>query len=312
MQPAALLNQLQGLSTRFNQAARTHLTSALAMKEGARGKDRSAIISDQAPLAAMLASAKTTVAGAEYQAASGEAGQRQASAGDGRVPHSGDPLLGFAAPAGIAQVAGQALHWSVGEGLLLASGGDSDTVVMGDARLHSGQAIGMLATAVEGGADAGNALSVVAGTDELNMQAQHDEVRLQSRQALRAASAQGVVELTAGKTVHIATTGGASVTIEGGNISFNCPGKITVHAGKKSFLGATHLSTEMNSWPEAQFDDVYVVRHRATGEPMPNTRVQITRGDGGRSEVVTDAQGRLPRQRGQGIDEVLIKILGKV
>ena len=312
VQPAALLNQLQVLSTRFNQAARTHLTSALAMKEGARGKDRSSIVPDQAPLAAMLASARTTVSGADYQAASDEAGQRQATAGDGRVPHSGDPLLGFAAPAGIVHVAGQALHWSVGEGLLLASGGDSDTAVMGAARLHAGQAIGMLASAVESGADGGNALSVVAGTDALNVQAQHDEVRLQSRQALRAASAQGVVELSAGKTVHIATTGGASVTIEGGNISFNCPGKITVHASKKSFLAATHLSTEMNSWPDAQFDDVYVVRHRATGEPMANTRVQITRGDGGRSEVVTDAQGRLPRQRGQGIDEVLIKILGKV
>ena len=194
----------------------------------------------------------------------------------------------------------------------LASGEHSDTTVMGDARLHAGQAVGVLAAAVDGGVKEGNALSVVTGAGELDVQAQNDKVQIQSRQALRAASAQGVVELSAGKTVHIATTGGASVTIEGGNISFNCPGKITVHASKKSFLAATHLSTEMNSWPDAQFDDVYVVRHRATGEPMANTRVQITRGDGGRSEVVTDAQGRLPRQRGQGIDEVLIKILGKV
>ena len=248
MQPAALLNQLQSLSTRFSQAARTHLTSTLVMKEGARSKDSSSLVPDQAPLAAMLASAKTTVAGAEFDAASGEAGQRKATAGNDRVPHSGDPLLGFAAPAGIVHVAGQALHWSAREGLLLASGGDSDTAVMGNARLHAGQAIGMLACAVEGGAGDGNALSVVAGTGELNVQAQQDEVHLQSKQALRVASAQGVVELAAGKTIHIATSGGASVTIEGGNITFNCPGTITVHASKKSFVGPSSYEHELPKW----------------------------------------------------------------
>jgi len=44
------------------------------------------------------------------------------------------------------------------------------------------------------------------------------------------------VELAAGRTVHVATAGGASVTIEGGNITFTAPGTITVHAAKKSFL----------------------------------------------------------------------------
>ncbi|WP_313173398.1 type VI secretion system Vgr family protein [Stenotrophomonas sp.] len=287
VQPAALLGQLQSLSTRFSQAARTHLTSTLVMKEGARGKERSSIVPDQAPLAAMLASARTTVAGTAFDAASGEAAQRQATAGSGRVPHSGDPLLGFAAPAGIVHVAGQALHWSVGEGLLLASGGDSDTAVMGNARLHAGQAIGMLACAVEGGAEGGNALSVVAGTGELNVQAQHDELRLQSRQALRAASAQGVVELAAGKTIHIATSGGASVTIEGGNITFNCPGTITVHASKKSFVGPAELARELPTFPvpsfapePMDFDFWLQDMPGPTGNPLAETSWRIIRNRG--------------------------------
>ncbi|WP_269791370.1 type VI secretion system Vgr family protein [Stenotrophomonas sp. Iso1] len=311
VQPAALIKQVNLLGERFSTMARTHLTSPLALQEGARGNGRSRIVADKPPLAAVLDSMNTTVTGAEFAVACDQASQRQAQPGDGRVPHSGDPLLGLAAPAGVVLVAGQALHWAVGEGLLLASGTDSDTTVMGDARLHAAQAVGMLAAAAEGGSKDGNALSVVTGTGELDMQAQSDKVQLQARQSLRAASAQGVLELAAGKTVHIATTGGASVTIEGGNIIFNCPGTITVHASKKSFVGPTYLSTEMNTWPNARFDDLYVVRHRATGEPMANTRVEITRGDGGRTEAVTDAQGRLPRQRGQGIDEVIIKILGK-
>src|SRR5690606_32838749 len=131
---------------------------------------------DQAPLAALSASARTTVSGSEFGTARGEAPERQAQAGEGRVPHSGDPLLGFAAPAGVVQVAGQALHWTVGEGLLLASGGDSDAAVLGDARLHAKQAVGMLANALEDNVD-GNALSIVTGTGELNVLAQNDLVR---------------------------------------------------------------------------------------------------------------------------------------
>lgn len=236
VQPAALLKQLQVLGGRFSTAARIHLTSTLAMQEGAGSKERSVAVSDKAPLAGLLASAQTVVSGKQFDAAASEAGQRQSRSGVDRVPHSGDPLLGLAAPAGIAQLAGQALHWTTGEGLLLASGVHSDVAVMGQARLHAGQAIGMLAAAAEGGAGNGSAMSVVAGTGELDVQAQADAVRVQSSKMLRIASAQDAVEVAAGKTVHIATAGGASLTIEGGNISFNCPGTITVHASKKSFL----------------------------------------------------------------------------
>ncbi|MEQ4576289.1 MAG: DUF2345 domain-containing protein, partial [Gammaproteobacteria bacterium] len=105
--------------------------------------------------------------------------------------------------------------------------------------------------------------------------------------------------------------GGASVTIEGGNISIACPGKITVHAAKKSFLGATHLSREMNEWPQAKFDDPYILRHRATNEPLRNMRVELTRADGARLQLVTDGEGRLPVQKGLGPEDIAIKIIGK-
>ncbi len=250
VQSSALLKQLQTMSERFNTVARTHLTSTLAMQEGARGIDQSTLVPDQPPLTAMSASARTIVSGSEFGAARSEAAERRAQGSQGGVPHSGDPLLGIAAPAGIAQVAGQALHWTVGEGLLLASGGDSDTTVLGNARLHAKQAVGMLAKALEGKGD-GNALSIVSGTGELNVLAQNDLVRIQSRQGLRAASAQAAVELAAGKVLHVATAGGASVTLEGGNIVFSCPGTITVHASKKSFVGPVQGDYPLPLFPKS-------------------------------------------------------------
>ena len=84
-----------------------------------------------------------------------------------------------------------------------------------------------------------------------------------------------------------------------------------MHAGKKSFVGPTQLSREMNDWPETRFDQKYVVRHRATGEPIANMRVELVRADGARLSLMTDAAGRLPVQKGMGPEQVVIKLIGK-
>jgi len=125
----------------------------------------------------------------------------------------------------------------VGETLTLASGAGSEAAIAGDARLHSGQAIGVLAAAVDGRQTQANSLSLVSGEGALDVQAQSDDVRVQSKEGLKLISANADVALAAGKTLHLAVAGGASVTIEGGNITVACSGTITVHASKKSFVG---------------------------------------------------------------------------
>ena len=151
--------------------------------------------------------------------------------------------------AGIGLIAGQSLHWSAGETITLASGGASHLAIAGDLRIHTGQAIGLLAAAVEGQTEA-NTLSLVSGEGELDLQAQNDQIRIRSRDQLRIVSANAQVDLAAGKTVHLATAGGASLTIEGGNITIACPGTIRVHAAKKSFVGPVQRGYPLPQFPE--------------------------------------------------------------
>ncbi|OLH54476.1 type VI secretion system Vgr family protein, partial [Xanthomonas oryzae] len=188
-QPSALLSQLQTLGKTFSQAAGTHQTVKLAAHEGVGQANHSQLIAEQAPLPALLTSVKTTVPGTAYADAKGAAAERRASPGDDRVPHTGDALLGLAAPAGIGVVAGQGLSWSVGETLTLASGAGSEAAIAGDARLHSGQAIGVLAAAVDGRQTQANSLSLVSGEGALDVQAQSDDVRVQSKEGLKLISA---------------------------------------------------------------------------------------------------------------------------
>src|SRR5690606_8233618 len=277
--------------------------------EGAAAANASRLVDDLPPLRALLASVKTTVPGKRCEEARASAPERNPSAADGRVPHTGDALLGVAAPAGIALVAGRAVNWIAGETLTLASGQASNLAVAGNLRVHSGQAIGVLAAAAEGQVE-DVALGIVAGNGELDVQARNDEIRLRSRDQLRVASANAEVELLAGKTVHLATAGGASLTIEDGNIVVACPGTIKVHAGKKSFAGPTQLSREVNGWPGAKFDDAYVVRHELTGEPLSDVVIEMRRDDGAVMRLVTVAMGRLQKQKREWYEMVTMHIRG--
>ncbi|NZA28504.1 type VI secretion system tip protein VgrG [Luteimonas sp. SJ-92] len=263
--PAALLGQLRALGETFSSAAATHQTVRLAGHEGAHAVAASRLVDDQAPLQALLASAKTTVPGDGFDDARGAAVERSPAAGAGRIPHTGDALLGLAAPAGIGLVAGQGLTWAVGETLTLASGQASHLAVAGNLRLHAGQAIGMLAAAVEGQQEE-ITLSLVTGEGELDFQAQNDQLKLQSKDQLKLISANAEIEMAAGKTIHLATAGGASLTIEDGNIVIACPGEIRVHAGKKSFVGPTSLDMELVQFQEVCLD--CIAKAALSGNPV--------------------------------------------
>ncbi|MFD0740116.1 type VI secretion system Vgr family protein [Lysobacter koreensis] len=265
----ALLRQAAQLGEAFSDIAGTHQTVRLAAHEGVAQAGRSQLIDNQAPLRALLTSAKTLVAGNGFDDGVSDAPDRKPDAGQGRVPHSGDALLGLTAPAGIGFVAGQSLHWSAGETLTIASGHASNAALAGDLRLHAGQAIGCLANAVES-KDAATtpALSLVTAQGKLEFEAQRDQLKLQSKDQLKIVSANAKVELAAGKTIHLATSGGASLTIEGGNIAIACPGTITVHAAKKSFVGPADINYPLPAFGESEFCLECFMRAAAAGAPL--------------------------------------------
>ncbi|KGO98759.1 type VI secretion system Vgr family protein [Novilysobacter defluvii] len=309
----ALLRQVATLAQAYSDIAGTHLT----------------VRPSAAPLQALDASARSTVDGTSFDAAVASAAERSPAPGANRVPHTADALLALSAPAGIGFVAGQSLHWTTGETLTLSSGAASNAAVAGHLRIHTAQAIGWLANAGsvpsrsaafpplplagEGrgeGPPNPDALSLVAAQDSLHLEAQTDDLKLQARDTLQLTSTTAQVDLTASKALHLATSGGASITIEDGNIRIACPGEIRVHAQKKEFVGPAQLSREMNSWPEARFERNVCVRLQ-DGTPAAGYRYELERADGALISGVTDEAGRVPLQRGLSPESVAIRITGK-
>ncbi|MCW5139030.1 type VI secretion system Vgr family protein [Burkholderia cenocepacia] len=240
----ALLARHTALVRRFDQTADTHGTLPFAAQRGVEQAGQSSLNGSAAPLDALAQSFATTVGANGYTQASADAAQR--STGNA-LPHTGDPVLGIEARGGHGLVAGQALQWAAGETLSLGSGGDFNLAAAQQLRIHSGQGIGWLAGASHAERVG---IGMIAGKDGLTLQAQRDVLGLHARDDLTLASASADVEIAAKKTVHLAVSGGAHVTIEGGDVTFGCPGKFVVYAAQHAFVGPAQLNTPLPQFPE--------------------------------------------------------------
>ncbi|RQP23754.1 type VI secretion system Vgr family protein [Piscinibacter terrae] len=247
----ALAQQAGTLAQMFSGAAKTHEAVALAAQVGSFKAGQSAIDQQAAPLKALHTALRGMVDSKGVDQAAADAGAKATATGKDKTPHTTDPLLAIAGKAGIATVAGQDMQLAAGETITLASAEDTQWAVGGAARIHAGQAIGMLAGAVKAGAEAaGKGFTLIAGHGDVEMQAQSDAMQIAAKNNVTVQSASAHVDWAAAKRITMSTAGGANITIEGGNITVQCPGKITVKAGKKSFVGPAQESFALPALPQ--------------------------------------------------------------
>ncbi len=246
----ALMKQAVKLGETFSEAAKTHQTVALATSIGSIKAGASTLSDKEAPLAALLTAVSGMVGGDSLDAARADAGARKTSPDDGSLPHSADPVIALSAKAGLGVTAGGAVQLSNGETIGLMSGADTQIVAGGALRMHSGQAIGVLGGAVAAG-EGGLGVQLIAAKDAVDIQAQADVLKVQARDEVTVVSASSFVDFAAAKSISLSTAGGANITIDGGNITVQCPGKISIKAGKKSFIDQDKLSYPMPALPSS-------------------------------------------------------------
>ncbi|WP_265944452.1 type VI secretion system Vgr family protein [Dechloromonas sp. A34] len=309
MAPAmALLKQAASLARTLSDAAGTHRTVKLAAAIGSTGPDQSVIDDGAAPLNALHKVSSGMVDAKDQDAVLSDAQAKNTATSQGKVPHLTEAAIIQAAKAGFGTVAGQNLQYTNGETTTFESAQDSNFAVAGKARIHAGQAIGLLAGAIQAG-EGNTGIKLIAAKDDIDLQAQSDEMKFQAKKEMKLVSVNAHIDFAAAKKIHLAVQGGASITIDGG-IIVQCPGTITVHASKKSFSGPTSLSREMNTWPQSQFDDPYTLYNESTGEPLANCGVELIRMDGTKLKIATDANGKTPIQKSEFLEMISVRIIG--
>lgn len=264
----ALGRQLATLAKTFSDAAKTHQATQLAANIGSFQAAKAAISSTEAPAAALLTSLKGMVAESGVEAAASDAAAKNVGTAEGKLPHTADPIVALSAKAGLGIVAGQDVQMSAGETLTLAAGQNLELASGGAMRVHTGQSIGVLAGAVKAGdAAAGKGITLIAGQGDISVQAQSDVLKIAAKHDVSVQSASAHVDWAAARKITLATAGGASIVIEGGNITVQCPGKIGVWAGKKSFVGGASESYAMPLLP-SQICVSCLLKARSMGAPF--------------------------------------------
>lgn len=256
----ALAKQLKTLGQVMSDAAKLHQTSPLAAHIGSHQPAKSFADDKAAPLAALQTMVSGMVDEKALEKASADAGAKNTAASDGKQPHTTDPIVAIAAKAGLGITAGKDIQLSAGETITSASGQDTHWAVGGSHRIHTGQAIGMLAGAIAPGSEAaGKGLTIIAAKKDVEVQAQSDTLQLAAQKDVLIESTSSYLDIASPKKISLSVSGGANITIEGGNIIFQCPGTITVLAGHKSFIGPANVPYSFRPMPKfpLKFDGRY-------------------------------------------------------
>jgi len=300
----ALARQAQQLAQTLSDAARDHQSVPIAAYTGAQQATTSTLDGEAAFVPAMVTSLKGMVDREDHGLAQDDAGNKRIATEKTKLPHSADALIAASAKAGLGLAAAQHLHLAAGEVVHLSSGGDTDIAIGGQGRVHTGQAIGLTAGAVKPAPD-GIGIQAIAASGPIKVQAQAANIQIAAKQDVKVQSQSAHIDWAAAKSITLATAGGASITIAGGNITVQCPGTITVHASNKSFTGPVRQGYALPQMPKSamkptkrKFDLMLTATPGKNGTPLSNLDWRIVRlGASQRDRVIvqgrTDDQGKL-------------------
>jgi type VI secretion system secreted protein VgrG len=93
-------------------------------------------------------------------------------------------------------------------------------------------------------------ISLTAAKGKFTASALTDGMDLFAQKQLRVASESADVQVSAKSKITL-NSGGASLDIEGGNMTFRCPGAFTIKAGSFTFVGPDNTPTPLPSLPKS-------------------------------------------------------------
>jgi uncharacterized protein (DUF2345 family) len=246
----AMLKQAVKLGETFSDIAIKHGTVGLATYMGTHKTKASALDEKEAPLQSLLTAVSGMVGDSSLDAAQADAGERKTAPGAGSLPHSADPVIAITAKDGLVMSAARDLQIAAGEAAIIMSGVDTQIATGGQLRIHTSQAIGMLGGAVKPGIPE-LGVQLIAASDSIHVEAQAGAMQVQARDVINVKSSNAHIDWAAAMKISLSTAGGANITIDGGNITVQCPGKIEVKAGKKSFIGPERTPYDLPAMPRS-------------------------------------------------------------
>nr|WP_314541516.1 type VI secretion system Vgr family protein [uncultured Massilia sp.] len=186
--------------------------------------------------------------------------------------------INWATPASTVVHAGRHLHWTTQSDLHLAAAHTLSTV--------AGNAAGLFAH--DGG------IQAIAANGPVSLQAHTDRLEIVADGAVTVVSVNDGIEIEAKEKI-VLKAGQAAVTLDGGDITFACPGTFSVKGGKHVFDGGAGKAAELARLPDSgmkHFDEAFILRDKTTGQPLSEVEYRVRHADGSFAYGRTDESGQ--------------------
>lgn len=174
--------------------------------------------------------------------------------------------MNWATPASTVVYAGQQLHWTTQSDLHMAAAHTVSSVAGNAANFftHSG------------------GIQAIAGNGPVSLQAHTDQLEIMADKEITVISVNDCIEIKAKEKI-VLQAGQSAITLEGGDITFACPGKFTVKGGKHLFDAGEKPFATLIRLPDSSvkiFDEAFVIIDRMSGKPLAGIQYRIKHEDG--------------------------------
>ncbi|CUI03710.1 type VI secretion system Vgr family protein [Massilia antarctica] len=186
--------------------------------------------------------------------------------------------INWATPASTLLYAGEQLHWTTQSDMHMTAGETISSV--------SGKGSNLFTHA--GG------IQVFAGNGPVSLQAHTDALEILADKSITVISVNNNISINAQQKI-VLQVNGASVTLDGADITFSCSGHFSVLGSLHPWGPAGGSAAVLEALPDTRaklFDQGFVVTDEVTGKPLPNQRYRIKLANGNYEEGVTDEEGR--------------------
>lgn len=220
----------------------------------------------------------------------GSVGGQEAKKAQGRtltdpVERFAQPLLHLDTPVSASFVTPTSIH--------LFSGQDTSVSAQGDLHstsAHSFSAVSGQTTSLYAHAGGIKAITANAG---LSLRAHTDAQQIWSEKDLTVQSTTDEIRIQASRSITL-TAGQSQIVIEGGNITFTCPGTWTVKGASHEWSGGGSHAVSLPKLPDARaklYQEQFVARNAIDGTAVPGMPYRIEMPDGDVLTGITDERG---------------------
>jgi type VI secretion system secreted protein VgrG len=167
------------------------------------------------------------------------AGSRDADA-EAAVEKFGAPLVLMEAPSSI--------NWATSASTVMFAGGQLQWTTQADLHMAAAYTVASVSANATGLFTHDGGIQAVAANGPVSLQAHTDKLEILADKAVTIVSVNDVIEIKAKEKI-VLQSGQSSVTLEGGNITFACPGNFSVKGGQHVLAEAQQLTAKLTNLP---------------------------------------------------------------